>query len=135
MNFLTGDIMGGRYLSVGGQRLKLPERMGEVVAKNFGKTLVLGIRPESFSPGQSGKYSGEENFVTGKVHLIEPLGDKMDIRLEADGIGDLLCRADAYEFGKMRVGDVASFYVDMNRVHLFEQGDEGTNLTVTAAIG
>ena len=69
-----------------------------------------------------------------KVNVIEPLGDRVDIYMSvegADGQSQLVCRADAYEFGKLQLGSIIRIHVDLGRVHLFEPGDQGVNITMT----
>jgi multiple sugar transport system ATP-binding protein len=134
MNFLTGDLKTdgkGPYFSFGTQRVKMPPRVADLVGGHVGKAMVLGVRPESFCPQNEGKYNWEENSIEAKVHVVEPLGDKVDIYLSTEGHDHLVCRADAHQFGKLAINSIIKLYMDLGRVHLFEAGDNGVNVTLT----
>jgi multiple sugar transport system ATP-binding protein len=130
MNFLQGQLMQGPYFMFGQQRLKLAPRMAELVGGYIGKEMVLGVRPETFSPGNEGKYHWEENAIDAKVNVIEPLGDKVDIYVSTEGHDHLVCRTDAHQFGKLTIGDTIKLHLDLGRVHLFEPGENGVNVTL-----
>jgi multiple sugar transport system ATP-binding protein len=131
MNFLTGRLEAGPYFTFGSQRVKMPPHLIERIAEYVGHEMVLGVRPESFSPGNEGKYNWEENFIIAKVHVVEPLGDKVDIYISTDGHEHLVCRADAHQFGKLQIEGTIKLYMDLGRVHMFEPGDNGVNVTLT----
>ena len=121
--------------------MKMPAGMAGALSKYVGKEMVLGIRPESLCPANVGKFAGAENSISAKVVVLEPLGDKVDIYLSlGDNHGELMdrllvCRADAYEFGKIRADDIISLFVDLSRVHVFEPGDNGMNVTLSQETG
>ena len=94
--------------------------------------MVLGIRPEGLSPRNENRYQGQGNRIDAKVNVVEPLGDKVDLSLSIPGHDHLVCRTDAHEFGKLVIGGIMGFYVDLSRVHLFEPGDHGVNITLTS---
>ena len=132
MNFLDGQITtqgsDGAYFTFGNQRIRLNGDVARAAAKYLGKPLVLGVRPESLSPANSGKFAGAENHITAKVNVIEPLGDRVDIHLGIENGAKplpLVCRADAYEFGKLQLGSIIPIHLDLGRVHLFEPGEPG----------
>jgi multiple sugar transport system ATP-binding protein len=137
MNFMEGEIAavsggGEMWFAAGGQRIGLPPRVVNLAKAYVGKPVILGVRPEGLSPSRGGKFSGESNQLTARINVIEPLGDKVDIYLAMDG-GEatrLTCRADAYEFGKLERGATIPFFLDLAKVHLFEAGENGKNLTL-----
>jgi multiple sugar transport system ATP-binding protein len=136
MNFLEGRVVEGAF-EFGGQRVGLPVHMAEVGRRWSGKAAVLGVRPEGLCPSKEGKFSWEGNSFDAKVNVLEPLGDKVDIGLTAGGgVGGgggvgLVCRADAHQFGKTAIGGIIKVYMDLGRVHLFEPGENGVNITLT----
>jgi multiple sugar transport system ATP-binding protein len=133
MNFFTGRLEAGGSgpnFTFGQQKIKMPPKVSALVGEYVGKEMVLGVRPETFSPGNEGKYNWEENSVIAKVNVVEPLGDKVDIYLSTDGHDHVVCRADAHQFGKLTIGDTIKLHVDLGRVHLFEPGDNGVNVTL-----
>ncbi|MGN6369937.1 MAG: ABC transporter ATP-binding protein [Phycisphaerae bacterium] len=148
MNFLSGEIVtqgaGLTYFTIGRQRVRLTPRLAQAAAGHVGKSVVLGVRPEGLSPAPGGKFAGEENILNAKVNVLEPLGDRVDISMNLEpgmpavaGVGSgaisggLVCRADAYEFGKLGVGSIIPIHLDLGRVHLFEPGEPGVNITMT----
>jgi multiple sugar transport system ATP-binding protein len=134
MNFFKGRVLPGGYFAFGlapeSQKIKLPARMVKQTAAYAGKEVILGVRPESFSPGTE-RFRGDENTISARVNVIEPLGDKVDIYLSAEGNEHIVCRADAREFGKQEIGGIIKVCVDLDRVHLFESGDNGVNITLS----
>jgi multiple sugar transport system ATP-binding protein len=136
MNFLKGKVE-GTIFSFGNQKIRLTPALAAKVAAYSGKDMTLGIRPESLCPAAVGKFAGTENGIEARVVVAEPLGDKVDIYLTLgdshDKIMDrlMVCRADAYEFGKVKANDIITVYTDLARVHVFEPGETGVNVTLT----
>jgi multiple sugar transport system ATP-binding protein len=137
MNFISGRIElstgmnPAAFFVFGPQRLALPATMKQVADRYSGRELILGIRPEGLSPSNEGKFSWEQNQINAKVNVLEPLGDRVDLSLAVPGAGLLVCRTDAHQFGKLTVDSIITLFVDLARVHLFEPGDNGVNLTLT----
>lgn len=137
MNFLKATILNGGYVSFGNNKIKLLPRMVQPVIPYTGKEVVLGVRPESLCPSKEGKWDYPENTFRAQVKVIEPLGDKVDIYLSLENGHDsvidklIVCRADAHQFGKLKIDDIIPFYMDLGRVHVFETGDTGVNITLT----
>jgi multiple sugar transport system ATP-binding protein len=140
MNFIKIMVQPGG-ITFANQRIKMPERFGAKLGSSMGKEMVLGVRPESLCPGNTGKFAGIENSISAKVVVMEPLGDKVDLYLSlGDGQNDvmdklLVCRADAHEFGKIRANDIITLFVDLSRVHVFEPGDNGMNVSLSQESG
>jgi len=109
----------------------MPAQIVSMLTNHIGQPMVLGIRPESFCPHNEGKFNWDENAITAKVNVIEPLGDKVDIYLSTPGHEHLVCRTDAHQFGKVQIGSIIKVHMDLGRVHLFEAGDNGVNVTLT----
>jgi multiple sugar transport system ATP-binding protein len=131
MNFLLGRLSPTGHFVTASHKLQLPPPIMAAASAYIDQQLLLGIRPESLSPSPLPQFHSSENFITAKVSLIEPLGDRVDISLTADGGLPLVCRADAHQFGKLPTESIIRVYVDLGRVHLFEPGDNGVNITLT----
>ena len=130
MNFFKGNILPGPYFTFGAQKIKLPAWMAGQIGPYTGQQMIVGVRPESFCPAPEGKFAGDENFISAKINVVEPLGDKVDIYLSTDEHERVVCRADAYQFGKVQVGGIIKLYMDLSRIHVFEPGDNGVNVTL-----
>ncbi|HEY4330543.1 MAG TPA: ATP-binding cassette domain-containing protein, partial [Phycisphaerae bacterium] len=135
MNFIRGKISaepsGSLYFIFGPSKILLPGFMKAAAASRVGKDMVLGVRPEGLCPAGEGKFAWEQNKFDAKVNVMEPLGDRVDLFLTSEGTDQVVCRADAHQFGKVALGGIISVYMDLGRVHLFEPGDNGVNITLT----
>jgi len=103
-----------------------------------GMDVVMGIRPQAASlvrnastgAGTSADSSDDTGPVLrGTVKVVEPLGDQMDVRLEAGASGVELVfrvRADA----SLSAGERADFRIDPGRIRMFETGPRGAALSL-----
>lgn len=130
MNFLDGRVENGAFV-FGQQRIVLPAHLAAAATQRADKTMVLGVRPEGLSPSNEGKFAWEGNSFDAKVNVVEPLGDKVDLSLATEGHEHVVCRADSHQFGKIAIGGIIKVFMDLGRVHLFEPGDDGVNITLT----
>ncbi len=144
MNFLSGQIIadpgasGGGvegWFSFGQQKIRLPDSLAQAASRYNGRPLILGIRPEGLIPAPISPAAGSsppvpQNAFDAKVNVIEPLGDRIDLSLSVEG-NPLICRTDARQFGKLAPGGIINIWMDPDRVHLFEPGDYGVNITLT----
>jgi ABC-type sugar transport system ATPase subunit len=62
-----------------------------------------------------------------KISLVEPLGDRKDIYMATPGQKNLVGRVDARV--PVFEGQDVQMYLEMSRVHLFEPGEMGVNVT------
>ncbi len=134
MNFIKGRIVtessGPVWFAFGEQKILLPRDLWAAAALRAGHDTILGVRPEGLCPAAEGKFAWEQNGFDAKVNVLEPLGDRVDMSLSA-GPEQLVCRADAHQFGKLAIGGIIRVFMDLGRVHLFEPGDNGVNITLT----
>ncbi len=131
MNFFDGKIIFRNddvYFDDGANKILLPAAWRERLAKYKDKPMVLGVRPEHFFPKPEGDFAGKENFMMVKVEVFEPLGDKMDVYLASKVHPHIVCRIDS----KVKVEENAEIpiYIDVNKVHVFEPGETGVNVTM-----
>ena len=135
INFFEGQIAardGRLYFDEGSARITLPDRLcrclGDAPA---GRPMVLGIRPEALNDVAEGKFAGRENTLEVTVTVTELLGDKMDVYAQTPRHGRIVCRVDARR--PLKEGMRVPMHVDLERVHLFEPGEDGANVSLTTA--
>jgi multiple sugar transport system ATP-binding protein len=138
MNFLRGEIRldtaGTVCFAFGSLIVALHPPLHRIARHYAGRQLLLGIRPEALSPAppfEIGRSTGAWHGFDAKVNVLEPLGDRVDIALSAPGVDPFVCRADAHQFGNLPVGGIIKVFMDLGRVHLFEPGENGVNITLT----
>ncbi len=66
-----------------------------------------------------------------RLNVIEPLGSDMDVYMNTALHDHVVGRLEAQS--GLQAGSEATIYVDARRVHLFEPGDTGMNLTLETA--
>jgi len=131
MNFFDGRIFseGGQlYFDEGANKIRLPQGLASKLSGREGQPVVLGVRPESLSESNDGCFAGVENSIDVKVSVVEPLGDKMDVYASTDAHEHLICRVDSHS--RISEGQSLSLYLDMERVHVFEPGETGVNISL-----
>ena len=105
-----------------------------------GRHVVLGIRPEHFHLRPN--FGGAENSSTEAgpagsslakidvtMHVIEPLGNDMDVYMSSNLHEHIVGRVEA-EPG-LKMNSAATVFVDARKVHVFEPGETGMNLSQT----
>jgi len=97
------------------------------LGKWVGRHVVLGIRPEHLHLRPPG---GDDEFapVRMTVNVIEPLGNDMDVYMKTSLHDPVVARVEAQS--GLRVDVAATLYVDLRKVHLFEPGETGMNLSL-----
>lgn len=144
MNFLEGELQkrgdsvvfveGG--LDSSGKPYELPAHPARAaaLAEHVGKPIVMGIRPQMFSLEGSGNGGGVGGGAGGasmrmKVHVVEPLGDTVDIAVGTAKHPQLVARLPA-RGNPVPVGQEVTLEVAMELVHYFEPGEFGRKLMV-----
>ncbi|MCD6404428.1 MAG: sn-glycerol-3-phosphate ABC transporter ATP-binding protein UgpC [Planctomycetes bacterium] len=129
MNFITGSLAGesGKIYFIGEEiKVKLPQELGSRVGQYVGKDVVLGIRPESVMLRGHTDIKEDENVVSSKVNVVEPLGDDMNVYFTAGG-SDFITKMDSHV--QIRVDDVPEMIFDLNRAHIFDP-ESGVNVSL-----
>lgn len=129
MNFLYGRIefrADKPYFIKGENSFCLPVRLVTKLTGYNNKEVILGIRPENFSPQP---YPGQnENYISGIVHIVEPLGDRKEVHLKvSDNVGFI---ANVNPYIKITLDECVRMYMDIEMCHLFELGEIGKNIGV-----
>ena len=131
MNFLTGTLLheGGK-LTFDEGTLKLPVSEGKAgnLQGFIGKEVILGIRPEAMSLKAEGRFAGLGNGISAPIHVIEPLGEKMDIYTGTTKHPHIVARVDAQR--GLKPGEQVNLYLDLRKVYVFEPGENGRNLSL-----
>lgn len=103
-------------------RRDVAERMGAYV----GKHVVMGIRPEHFHVQPSEK--AQSTKVQAKILVIEPLGNDMDAYIDTALHTHKVIRVEATP--NIQAGQSLELFVDPEKVHIFEPGVVGKNLSL-----
>jgi multiple sugar transport system ATP-binding protein len=140
---MTGEVT----LPGNGFRLPLPPALRDTLAGMVGRHVVLGIRPEHFhlrpppgsrivAIGEAGVDGGEGSFEASAVakidvtmNVMEPLGNDMDVYMSSKLNEHVVGRVEA-EPG-LAMNCAATVFVDTRKVHVFEPGETGMNLSLT----
>jgi multiple sugar transport system ATP-binding protein len=131
MNFLDGRLArdGERLVfEDGANRLLLSAEQERRLGGRVNQPVTCGVRPEAVWPRRDAP-PGSTLRLT--VNVVEPLGDRMDVHAQTAG-HSFVCRVDAGE--PIREAETVDLYVEMARVHFFEPGPEGRNLSLARAV-
>jgi multiple sugar transport system ATP-binding protein len=125
-----GAGRGGRLVLPGvGFRLPVPAPLREAMAPWVERHVVLGIRPEHFQLRAMDEDALSAK-IEGKVVVIEPLGSTMDVYMDLPLHKHVVGRVEAR--ANLQVGLQAPMYVDLRKIHFFEPGETGMNLSLTS---
>lgn len=110
---------------------RLSRNVRERLVSRVGGHVVLGIRPEHLSlrPMQDGVSAP----VQMNVNIIEPLGHDMDVYMRTALHDHVVGRVEAPTgsvSAGLQVDAQATIYVDLRKIHVFEPGETGMNLTL-----
>lgn len=107
-----------------GFRLPVPEGLKQSLAASVGQHVVLGIRPEHFAMhAESGGHP-----LSVQLNVVEPLGNDMDVYMATPLHDPVVGRVEAH--AGLAIGTRANVYVDLRKVHFFEPGEIGRNLSL-----
>jgi multiple sugar transport system ATP-binding protein len=130
MNFLVCNIKlnnDSAYFAIGNDAIRLPQHIRAKLRDYYDKQMVLGIRPENISlqqfPGQS------DNAIPATVNVIEPIGKRTDVYLTHATGQKLVAEIDPHTM--LQVNNEVKMYIDSERIHIFEPGETGRNVTLS----
>ncbi|MHC4346370.1 MAG: ABC transporter ATP-binding protein [Planctomycetota bacterium] len=129
MNFFPGRLQfvdDSARFTIGAETIILPQRFNKALADYNSGEMVLGIRPEHLSPEQ---FAGSpNNAIAADVELIEPLGASTRVRLIAPtGTRFVACLNPDV---KLKPTDTVKMHIDTEKIHIFEPGETGKNVTL-----
>ncbi len=123
MNLIPATIGGDEIKFSKGNSLPVPSRLRDIVSD--GQKVVFGLRPDDLTPkGHGIMESGESAALSLSVTLTERLGTETILYTEVAGQ-----EAQGKMFGlrEVKLGDMLSFDVAMERTHLFD-ADSGRSV-------
>ena len=129
MNFLKGSLMtkdGKTYFSSSGIKVKLTRDLALHIEAYMGKDVTFGVRPENVMVKGHTNLTEDENTMQSQVSVVEPLGDEQIVYLQTGG-QDFIAKVDSHV--GLRVGDMATMVIDVNRVHIFDNAS-GLNVSL-----
>ena len=135
MNFIDGKIAadnGRAVFESAAGRVVLEGHHGEVAQQHVGQEVVLGIRPEGLELHPTAEANREDMAIDGELDVVEPLGNMMDMFVSIAGGGRLVSRVKAEVIAE---GTPVKLFLDADKLHLFETGEYGKNLTLREAAG
>ncbi len=130
MNFLEGSLInadGGVVFEGAGARIKLEDEQAQLCQGRVGQEVVIGIRPEALFLRPTDGANRDDQTVGVTVGVVEPLGSTMDVYTQTSTGDRLVARLKAEQ---LEEDSQVNMYLDMTRVHIFEPGTYGTNLTL-----
>ncbi len=112
-----------------GFRLVVPMRLRDALADRVGQRIVLGIRPEHLHL----EAIVESCPIEVKLNVIEPLGNDMDLYMETNLNDRVVARVEASgRAAGLRGDSQVILNVDLRKIHFFEPGDTGMNLSLSS---
>ena len=136
MNFFNGRLVedgGGVLFDEGTARIRLTEYQAGRLSSRTGQQAVLGVRPEAMALSPEGRFAGTDNVLPIQISVVEPLGEKMDIYATTAKHSRIVARVDARR--DIEAGQKAHLHIDMEKAHVFEPGETGTNLVLGNGLG
>jgi multiple sugar transport system ATP-binding protein len=121
MNFLAATIAnGGKTLEGKGFSLPVSASVRAQTAGADGRKVVVGIRPENIlDPSATAR--GETSRLSGKVEVVEPLGDKVILHVR---VGDDVLVYPVEPHAMPQMGDDAELVLELDKLHLFDATTE-----------
>jgi multiple sugar transport system ATP-binding protein len=130
MNFFEGSLKiknNSAYFIIGNEAIGLPHHLRTVLQDYYDKQMILGIRPENISPHQSPGFT--DNVISGTVNVIEPVGNRTDIYLTHLSGQKFIAGIDPHT--RLKMNDNVKLYFDLEKIHIFEPGETGRNVTLS----
>jgi multiple sugar transport system ATP-binding protein len=127
MNFVEVRLKreeGALALSGFGPDLALPEQLSSALAPHADKEVVLGVRPEHITIGETGTANGIA--LQGQIVVAEQLGAQQILEVRAGQHAIMIAGVDP-EFRAVRSEQIA-FNVPLDQIHLFERSEEGATI-------
>jgi multiple sugar transport system ATP-binding protein len=124
-------LVGELTLPGNGFRLPVPSHLKDRLAGQVGRHVVLGIRPEHLHLKPTGG-EGDCCPLAVKLNVIEPLGNSMDVFVQTALKDHVVGRLEAQS--GLQADSAMTLYADLRRIHFFEPGETGRNLTQPAGL-
>jgi len=132
MNFLDGQLRqvdGGIGFDEGSGVIRLPDASASHLSSRVGQAMVLGARPETLSfDGFGRRPEDRRNRLPVRVSVVETLGPEKDVYLQTRKGVQVVARVPAA--AEVKEGSDIEVFLDAARVHLFEPGENGVNVSL-----
>ncbi len=129
MNFFTGSLKfknDSACFVMADDTIVLPQLFRTQLDDYRDQEILLGVRPENISPHQ---FTGQQNNeISGTVNIIEPVGNRTDVYLSGTDGGKFIASTTPYT--ELKASDVVTMYIDLKKIHFFEPGPAGKNVTL-----
>jgi multiple sugar transport system ATP-binding protein len=122
-------LVGELTLPGNGFTLVVPAQSRERLSGAVGRHVVLGIRPEHFHLRTDGIPAESAVPLSVKLNVVEPLGNDMDVYMKTTLHDHVVGRVEAT--AGLQMDEQTTVYVDARRLHFFEPGETGMNLTLS----
>src|SRR5438874_7069082 len=123
MNFATAKAENGNF-TLGGTRLELTGRPGQIAHEHKGRDLLLGFRPEDLElDGADGSNAVK---IPAQIDVVEYLGHEELIHAQAEG-HEIVALVPSEK--KVQAGEQVAFSISVEKLHVF---DPETELSLTA---
>jgi multiple sugar transport system ATP-binding protein len=135
MNFFSGTLVEEAtrlWFDEGSGKLPVPEWARAELRARVGQEVVLGVRPEAMSDKAHARFQTEDNQLSMRVTLVQPLGHKMDVYLSTDRHPRAVAQIDSS--ADLQRGESLPIFFDLSRVHFFEPGENGLKLVHNTSI-
>jgi multiple sugar transport system ATP-binding protein len=134
MNFVPGRLVneGGKLqFADGDARLRVPEWAAPALGGRIGEEIVLGVRPQALAL-DTAKTADAGAQLAARVQLVEPLGDRMNVRFSWGSQKSLVAEIPAVP--NIAPGQPLALAADLARVHFFDPGAQGQTLVKNTAL-
>ncbi len=140
MNFIDGRLeqgQNGLSFVARGIEIALRGHHADLAAGHVGKEVVLGVRPEALFLRPADTANSDDQTIPATVGVVEPLGNTMDVFAVIGG--DTMTQDNARRVTARVKAEVldedtpVTLYVDDTKLHLFEPGEYGENITLQHA--
>jgi len=123
MNFMDVTVTEKMTLKNHQLELDTPAKIRDIIKKNdlTGKDVVVGIRPEDLEDTEFKPEANDSNTITASVEVTEPMGAEIYVYIDIDGV---LMTARVAPKSKLKSGDQAKLFVDIEMLHLFDKKTE-----------
>ncbi len=123
MNFVDVTVTEKLTLKNDQFEIDTSDKLKDIIKKNdlAGKDIVAGIRPEDLEDAEFIPEAGDSNTITADVEVTEPMGAEIYVYVDINGV---LMTARVSPRSKLRSGDKAKLYIDLDMMHLFDKKTE-----------
>ena len=130
MNFFDGSLKlknDTAYFSIGNESIRLPQHLRALLRNYYDRQMLLGVRPENISVQHLHQQS--DNAISATVNIVEPVGTRTNLYLIHPTGQKFIAGIDPY--ATLSANDTVKIYIDTDKIHIFEPGQTGRNVTLS----